>query len=177
LDGALADINTAIQLAPESRSILLALGYLHYDRHEYPEALKLLRKGYSPGTQDYIPIRICLTRARLGETQAATEELRSYLDSLPSTNNWRAVVGNFLIGRISEKAFLEAAQNPEPPEDSKQEAAWFYAGTMRLLKADRKTAEQYFQKCANGGPHYFTEVMSSKAELQFLAKSPSVGTP
>ena len=66
----------------------------------------------SPGDQDDTRFRIWLIRARRGERQAATAELRRYLKGrkAEAPEEWPLNIGAFLSGEMPEKDRLKAAE-------------------------------------------------------------------
>jgi lipoprotein NlpI len=130
------------------------------------------RKAFGmDSSREYDRFSIWLIRARLGEAEAATTELQSYLPGRATRkpDNWPGKVGRFLAGQLPEPDFLAAAKN----SDSKREAgqlceAYFYAGSKRLLAGDKATAEEYFQKSIATGQRSAWVYSSAAAELKLL---------
>ena len=189
MDGALADYNRAIQLSSETGPVLKMLGCLRYDRHEFPEALATLRRACELGGEgDYTHLRIWLTRSRLGETELATRELRSYLERRVFTQgaDWSSMLGRFLIGQITEEDLLKAAPRLKQKSDADQfRDAYFYIGMKHLIGGDRTAAAEYLGKCVsgdkagegavqliNGQVMTLMEYASARAELRFLGTRP-----
>jgi len=174
LERGLADCNLVIQRDPGNASAHSLRGYLEYDQHAWREALDDFRKAceleHSGPPREYVRLRIWLIRSRLGEREDATKELAQYLSSRPQ-NDWYSKNAKFLVGQLSESEYFQAAQSTIPKTQTEQSCeAWFYAGTVRLLDGDRKTAAAYFQKCLDTGVKRFTESMSAEAELKALGK-------
>src|SRR6266567_648172 len=131
-DGALADYIKAIQLNSKMAPAFWMLGHLHYDRHEFSEALGDLRKAcelYS--TNDYVHFRMWLARSRLGETGEATKELQEYLDSHRGAKPevWPSTIGGFLLGQVSEPDLFKFAESGDKWTSAAQHCeAYYYAG-------------------------------------------------
>jgi lipoprotein NlpI len=112
-----------------------------------------------------------LSRARLGEADAATTELREYLSgrTYGKTEEWTSRIGHFLAGQLAEPEFLAAAKDADPKKEAGQLCeAYFYAGTKRLLAGDKATATEYFQKSIATEMKGYYEYASAAAELKFL---------
>jgi HEAT repeat protein len=147
-------------------------GCLYYDSRAFTNALADFQKAGELGSdnRDYSHYRIWLIRARLGEKDAATRELASYLARRPQGKPWALNVGRFLAGQMTEVDFIAAAADPNGQTDREQHCeAWFYAGMKRLLAGDKTTAADYFQKCRATDVKSFEEYDSAGAELKFLA--------
>jgi lipoprotein NlpI len=126
--------------------------------------------------------RMWLVRARLGEEAAATQELRAYLDHRKTRGggDWDLQIGLFLTGQLSEADLLQVAAGGKKAADllqsesgakkasEQQSRAYFYAGTKRLIKGDKKTAAAYFENCLKLGNRVLLEFESAASELRFL---------
>jgi lipoprotein NlpI len=122
-------------------------------------------------TNDYAHFRVWLSRARLGQTEAATTELQQYLSGRANgkPEDWASQVGHFLAGQMAEPDFLAAAKNADPKTESGQLCeAYFYAGSKRLLAGDKAAATDYFQKSIATGMKAYIEYTTAEAELNFL---------
>ncbi|MDB6122474.1 MAG: repeat-containing serine protease [Pedosphaera sp.] len=172
LDGALADYTKAIQLEPRVASRYHNRGCFHYDKHEFTDALVDFGKAIKlDASLDYSHIRLWLVRARLGEVEPATKELRSYLETRKTgrPDDWESSILRFLTGQLAEPAFFKAAANQDKKKETGQQCeASFYAGTKRLIEGDKATAADYFQKCLATDQKIFAEHQSAAAELKFL---------
>ena len=127
----------------------------------------------SESSQDYPCLSIWLIRARLGETEAASKELSTYLDKRQkaTTSDWFSKVAEHLLGKVSEADLFAAAASPDAKKDSGQHCeAWFYAGMKKLFSGDKKTAADYFHKCLATEQKDFTEFQLAQSELKALGK-------
>jgi tetratricopeptide (TPR) repeat protein len=80
LDGAIADCAKAIALKPDLAEAYINRGFIRYDSHDFTDALFDFRKAVELGSSNnYARFWLWLIRARLGETEAATTELQTYL--------------------------------------------------------------------------------------------------
>jgi tetratricopeptide (TPR) repeat protein len=176
LDGAEADYDKVIELNPKlNPGIVIGyrmLGYLHYDRQEFTNALNNFRKVCQlDSSDDYARFRIFLIRSLFGETQSATNELQTYLNSRDGRkiNDWQSKIGRFLAGQISESELFEAAQSINQQTYVKQHCeAYFYTGTKQLIKGNKIIAAEYFKKCIETGAKDLSEYQSAASELKFL---------
>jgi tetratricopeptide (TPR) repeat protein len=166
-----ADYDQAIKLNPDYGPIYFNRGCLHYNLGEFAAALTDFRKvcEVSPADYgDYGHFRIWLTRARLGETDAATAELNDYWNKRAlAAAGWPDQVAHFLTGQLPEPDFLKAAADSNHDTDAGQHCeAYFYAGAKRLLAGDKPRARDYFQKCQATGIKQYCEYQSAVAELK-----------
>jgi len=122
-------------------------------------------------TNDYARFRVWLSRASLGEADAATTELQQYLSSRANgkKEDWVSKIGLFLAGQMAEPDFLAAAKNADPKTEAGQLCeAYFYAGSKRLLAGDKAATADYFQKSIATDRKDYYEYISAAAELKFL---------
>jgi lipoprotein NlpI len=146
---------------------------LYYDLREFTNALADFRKSCELGSpcQDDSFFHAWLVRARLGEKEAATEELQTYWNSRQTgtLDDWPSKIGSFLTGQLAEPDFLKEAENSDKQKDNEQHCeAYFYAGSKRLLEGDKITATDYFEKCRPTDVKDFSEYQSATAELKSL---------
>jgi lipoprotein NlpI len=123
--------------------------------------------------QDYPRLSIWLIRGQLGETDAASKELSTYLDKRQkaTASDWFSNVAEHLLGKVSEADLFAAAASPDPKTDSGQHCeAWFYTGMKKLFSGDKKTAANYFHKCLATEQKDFTEFQLAQSELKALGK-------
>ncbi len=148
-------------------------GIVDYNAHRFTNALADFRKSCELGSnnQDYSYFRIWLIRARLGEKEAATQELAAYLErrKAQKPDDWPSKVGRFLAGQLPESDFLKAADDPSPQTAREQHCeAYFYVGSKHLIENDRMGAVDYFKKCLTTNVTDFEEYTSAATELLFL---------
>jgi ankyrin repeat protein len=153
-------------------------GCLDYNARRFTNALADFRKSCELGSdnQDYSYFRIWLIRSRLGEKEAATQELKAYLEhrTVHQPEDWPLKVGRFLTGRLSESDFLKAADDTDPQIAKEQHCeAYFYVGSKHLIENDKMAAVDYFKKCLTTNLTNFEEYRSSAMELLFL-QMPSI---
>ena len=164
----------AIQAVPQNGGVYHDRGCFYYNAYQFTNALADFRKSCELGSdsQDYSYYRIWLIRARLGEKDAATQELATYLEhrKVEKSNDWPLKVGHFLTGQSSEADFLKAAADTNAKTAQEQYCeAYFYAGMKHLIESDKTTAADYFKKCLATNVKYFEEYQSAEAELRLLA--------
>jgi len=172
LNGAIADYAKATELNPKDFWTYHNRGCLRYNARDFPDALADFRKELElDSTNDYARFRVWMTRTRLGETEAATSELQTYLAGRTTgkPDDWASKVGHFLAGQLAEAELLAAAKNA----DQKKEAghlceAYFYAGSKRLFAGDKDAATDYFQKSIATDEKGYMEYTSAVAELNSL---------
>ena len=164
----------AIQAVPQNGGVYHDRGCFYYNAYQFTNALADFRKSCELGSdsQDYSYYRIWLIRARLGEKDAATQELATYLEhrDAQKSNDWPSKVGHFLTGQLSETDFFKTAADTNAKTDQEQHCeAYFYAGMKHLIESDKTTAADYFKKCLTTNVKYFEEYQSAEAELRRLA--------
>jgi lipoprotein NlpI len=172
LGGAISDYTKATQASPKYERAYYARGCLHYDSRDFTDALVDFRKAVELNpTNDYAHFRVCISRARLGEEEAATTELQAYLPGRAKgkKEDWASRIGRFLAGQLAEPEFLAAAKNGDPKKEAGETCeAYFYAGEKRLLAGDNATATDYFQRSIATDMKNYYEYASAAAELKFL---------
>ena len=148
-------------------------GCSDYNARRFTNALADFRKSCELGctSEDYSYFRIWLIRARLGENEAATQELAAYLKrrKAQTPDDWPSKVGRFLAGQLSESDFLKAADDPNLQTSKEQHCeAYFYIGSKDLIADDRMGAINYFKKCMTTNLTDFEEYTSAASELLYL---------
>ena len=150
---------------------------LSCDLGSWADALAPLRRAVEIGNWDWSLLRLWVARARMGERDAASKDLRSQLKSartgkrpLPGTmDDWIEQIARFLMGEAKEEQILRAADLPgEKDPGGKTCEACFYVGVRRLLDGDRPGALEFFRKCVRADKRGFTEHQSSLFEIQEL---------
>ncbi len=150
-----------------------AQGCADYNAQRFTNALADFRKSCELGSdnQDYSYFRIWLIRARLGEKEAATQELAAYLDGrkVEHPDDWPSKIGRFLAGQLSESDFLKAADDPNLQTSKEQHCeGYFYVGSKHLIENDKMAAVEFFKKCLTTNVTDFEEYTSAASELLFL---------
>lgn len=178
LDGAMSDYNNIIALNPNDSFAHAGRGEVYYDLQKFTDALADFRKSCQLNSrvqiQDFCQINIWLCRARLGELDAATKELQTYLDNRKTgaPDYWPLKMGSFLAGQLTEPELFKAAENTDKQTDDKQHCeAYLTAGSKRLIEGDKTTASDYFEKCLATGCNNFDEYCDATAELKNLKTS------
>jgi lipoprotein NlpI len=165
-----ADFNNAIKLNSKDNDAYDLRGCLSYDSGAFTNALFDFRKEIEMNpANDYARFRVWLIRARLGERDAADQELQTYLAAPATRDDWAAKVGQFLVGQLTEREFLTNAKNLDRKKEAGQLCeAYFYVGSKRLFAGDKTTATDYFKQSLATKQTDFTEFASATAELKLL---------
>jgi lipoprotein NlpI len=172
LDGAIADFTKAIALKPDLAEAYINRGFVRYALHDFTDALIDFHKAHELApSNDYVAIWLWLVRARLGEKQAATTELQTYLSGRANAklDDWPLKIGLFLAGKLPEPEFLAAAKNANPIKEAGQLCeAYFYAGSKDSFTGKKEVAKDYFRKSIATEQKGYTEYISAVAELKSL---------
>ena len=157
LEGALPAVGPENRRHPArrfpQRRALSDLGYLQSDLFQFAPALESFRKGIKLDPKMYYGhFRIWIIRARLGEKEEATRELKAVIKERENDRNcdWELCVARFLAGDVTESNLLvKANETITRPTDvlSQQCEAFYYAGMKRLLDGDKSAAAGFFEKC------------------------------
>src|SRR6266567_1712877 len=167
LDGAIANLNRALQLDPKAASayvIYVNRGTANFLARNWTAALRDYRRSceLSQRNQAYPRLFIWIIRSRLGEREAADKELATHFNAEPGT--WVSKVATYLLGNLSEAELFTAAASPDANTDRGQHCeAWFYAGMKNVLGDDKWAAAQFFKKCLATGQKNAVEYHFAKA--------------
>lgn len=151
IEGALADYNYAIEQDARNPSFLYDRGCTHYDQHAWDRALVDFRTAteLDPTGQDYARIRTWLVLMRLGHAQDAETVLAGIVRRPKSqrSDGWVERIASFLAGHIPEREFLDSVHTAYSKTVHGRECqAYFYVGSLRLLKHDLRGARAEFEK-------------------------------
>jgi len=165
-----------VEMMPEYPEAWLYMGVIQSDLLENEPALLNLRKAVGIDSRMYYAhYRIWIIRARMGERDEATKELRASMKARESDEGrkWELCIGHFLAGDVTESNLMaqatETAKRATDVPNQKCEAL-YYAGVKRLIDGDKAGATGLFEKCVATGQDANTEYFSAKAELENLRK-------
>jgi tetratricopeptide (TPR) repeat protein len=173
--GAADDFSKALEFDPDTEKYFFDRGCARYDAGAWKESLADFDAVCAklPSYRDDAQIRMFFARSRLGQSQEAADGLANYLRSRPSGegNSWYLDCLRFLAGQISEDAFLlripSVAGRPQPERECE---AYYYAGTMRLINADVRTARSHFRRSLSTEKRKLYEYDGAQAELKALGE-------
>jgi len=177
--GAKADFEKALTLAVDAAPLIASqfakLGGLQSDSDQFGDALEsftaALKTGLESESATYVRFAIWVLRARGGEQQSATSELKAYLDARPAKerNEWTSSIGDFLLGLLPEGALIQTAHRGDEKQLRERKCeAFYYVGIARLLQGDQQTAMTNFERCVETQVKHFAEYSGSVAELRRL---------
>ena len=152
--GALADFGHAIETNPLEPDPYYNRGVIYFLKHDWKKALSDLRRHDELNQEDEdAPPLIWAVQTRLGEKEAADRRLSSFVADHPEqANPFYAEIDNFLLGKMSEKDLLAAADSGEEKKRPEQQCeAWYYAGLKRLLNGDKAGAAEALRKTVATG--------------------------
>ncbi|HEX3624786.1 MAG TPA: hypothetical protein VH280_05095 [Verrucomicrobiae bacterium] len=176
LVGAEADTTLAARLDPSlatnAASEFVALGYLRYQLQDLTNALSDFSRACElnpPDGQAHLAMWLC--NSRLCDVQIANFQLQSYLakDSAEATNAWTAEVARFLMGKVPEADFLNAAKADGDKSQAHYCEACFFTASKHLVSGDKTAATAYFKECLSTRLQHSDEYKAAKAELRRLA--------
>ncbi len=167
LDGAISDYDQAIARQPDEGDDYLIRSTAHCLKGNFERELADLEKVMaihkSAKYRNMARFRRLLGLRRLHREEnrdAFAEEVGAWPEG------WPKVVGEFLGGGLPEEKFLARAEKAAGQTPSEQRCeAFYYAGMMRLLAADRSGARALFEKCLATNEHYSLEFGLAQAEL------------
>lgn len=172
---ALDDYAKAIPLVSGDGTSWYMRGCALYDLGRWAESAEDLLRAKTLGDQagqasTLACLRRWCSRARLGERDEATRELREYLQGRgkPDPDAGNAAIARFLLGEISETELLDP-EEPNPgsrPARTSMCGRCFYAGTVRLLDGDARGARALFRRGLETGMANALVYTAMKAELE-----------
>ena len=142
---------------------------IYFLKHDWKKALSDLRRHDELNQEDEdAPPLIWAAQTRLGEKEAADRGLSSFVADHPEqANPFYTEIDNFLLGKMSEKDLLAAADSGKEKKRPEQHCeAWYYAGLKRLLNGDKAGAAEAFRKTVATGEKTTNEYDFAEAELK-----------
>ena len=170
-DGALTDFNRALELDPKNAGAYADRGSANFLARDWTAALRDYRRfcELSQRNQWYPRLNIWIIRSRLGEREAADNELSAHFNAEPGS--WPSKIQGYLLGNLSGSEFLAAAASPDAKIDRRQRCeAWFYTGMKNLINGNKPAAAEFFKKCLATEQKNVTEYHFAKAELKTLGQ-------
>jgi tetratricopeptide (TPR) repeat protein len=170
LPGSLADAEAVIRLAPERPNGYQLRAVTRQGQGDFRGAIADFREVIrrEPRYVTYSHFFIWGLRSRLGEVQAADDELTAHMKARPEASraDWETKIGAYLLGHLGENEFLTAAATPDTMKQRAQECeARYYMGLKKLLGGDRSAANEHFRRAQATGMLYFTEYIMAGFEL------------
>jgi hypothetical protein len=167
LEGTVASYTRAIERNAFSQRAWEGRAYLRYDQGAWAESLGDFRMALSLGStrEDYLRLRIWLLQAKMGERNAADQELSELLKSRNAlyAGVWEHQIAEYLACTRPENDLLIKAGNR-----IQECQAFFYIGSRRLVDGDADGAREFFGRCADTHQDNFREYRSAVAELERL---------
>ena len=170
-NAAVADLNKAIELDPQNAGLFYRRGCLYYDRHAGKEALADFAKAIQidPKNEDYARVRTALVYLRLNERDQVKASLRQLsVNSDRVQDEWPARIAAFLNGDVNRDAFLAWAASSPSLIKERECQAYFYAGTLRLINHDARSAGSDFEHAVGTTQKALLEYSRAQAELHPL---------
>lgn len=153
--GAIAEYSRALATDPNYSKCYLARGMSLYDAKRWEDAAADLRKGASMLLEDKqvtANFLLWLARARGGDPDGATAELRGVMKS-GRLRGQRFITGaRFLCGELAEPDFLVAMPEIKGGDANELKAeAFFLAGAKRFVDGDQEGALTLMRACLETG--------------------------
>jgi len=173
-NAALKDYTRAIEIAPQEMSHYYFRGCVFQDAQKWHEAYLDYKKSaeLSSPQWEFPRLRMWLVRARLGEREPATQDLKAWLllrNGPPK--DAAARVAAYLTGGLAEKDFLKSADAEiGAGQRGRRCQAYFFAGENRLLDGDRGMAKDLFKRALTTEARNWRDYGSAQAELNFMEK-------
>lgn len=142
---AYADFDKAIKLEPKNAFVFGMRGVAKQIQGDFNGSIADLRKSLeiTPVDLTRFYLTIALRRMRQDDAPAG---LKVAVKALP--DGWKKTVGAFLLGDLSEKDFLAAADQGDASKTAQQKCeALYYAGMARFFKFDMAGAKELLTKC------------------------------
>jgi lipoprotein NlpI len=147
-------------------------------RPDYSEWERLYRQTLLWRVMELPPAETNLA-AKAGETAypatmlMAVEVVGVRPEGVPGVEyGWPKTLGQFLVGRIDEKALLAAAKK-NGDADENTSLAYYYIGMRRLSQGDQPSARAWLQKCKDAGQKGDDEYHFAVSELKRLSEPPA----
>jgi lipoprotein NlpI len=178
---AVEDFQIVLEFVPEAYANYANLAFVFYNQRNWTDSLsnfrEYLKHSKDPDSLAYIHFYIWLVRARQGQYDAASKELKSFLAAHTKPQNklgdWPGKIGAFLGEEIPETEFLAAAEDKDESRAlEKKTEAYFYAGMTRLIAGNKSGAREFFEKIPAFKNPDSEEARSALAELKALSAQP-----
>lgn len=173
--GAIADFTQAVRLDPKDVLSYRRRGHVYYDTGKWLDALEDLGKASQLESglrnEDYDLLRVWLITARLGKRDQANALLDGHLKSRSpgKISNWYRTLCQFLLGRISEDALMQAAEDSDLKKAGEQKCeACFYAASLHIIEGDIEGGLHLLRLCVGTAVEAFTEYASAIAEIESI---------
>jgi lipoprotein NlpI len=179
-DGAISDLDKAIEFNSQyadayrdrghDRQIKGAFSDAIDDFHEY---ITLLHDDYQRIDYAYLYIWLMKNQRGIDSKPDIDQELSDYLTRRTSLNmlagDWVSHIGDFLLGRITESDFIDAANTGNTTlSQGRHCEAWYFVGMKHFLSGDKQAAIDFFQKSIGTGQSDYLEYSLAQSELKAL---------
>ncbi len=173
---AIRDYHKAIELNPKSGLAYSNRGNAFYCQGKFREAipdyLKAIENNYKP--MDYIYLRLILASGKVSKEDCKRYKkgFSDYVASQKSDEWVRKISIFYLEGSIPEGHVFDEVRKGKDEKESLERLceAYYYLGEHRLMRGDRKGAEEFFRKSIETNIRYFAEHQVSRAMLKLMAE-------
>lgn len=170
---ALEDAQLLGERHPELGYFRQVRGEILYSMQRWKEAAAEfgeLARGRSAGGLE-AQLFLWLTRARMGEEEAATKELRAFLavPALGRTSELEGLVGGLYTGQVPESELLATLDRADS-ERVELTRLYFFTGSLRLVHGDTNGAQELLRKALERGTNAESTWLLAQIELDRLRK-------
>lgn len=148
---ALEDYDRALARDATNEEARLYRAHVLRDLHRHGEALPVLQAHAAKGDGDshFSGLVVWVIRARLGEREAASAELRTRLQDFGADASSTGMA-SFLLGDIGREALLEQVEGRDVRSGNGQQIelcdAWYFVGVKALVDGDAELARSAFEE-------------------------------
>ena len=174
-DKAIADLTSAIEINPDLPQPYINRGAARQLKGDWQGELADLQQycRLAPLDQnaDYARCWAWFILAQHGQKIEADRELSDAFQNHWNSphDEWPSPIARFLLGQSKEEIFLAAASSENPEQARYQQCeAWYFAGMMRLLLANKAGAVEAFQKSIATGETQELSYTLAKGQLGLL---------
>ena len=167
-EGAIADFNRALQLAPSADALKLR-GLARFYRAEFTLAAADLAGTLRVNPRDTeSALWLFLARSRAADATDPREELAAHAQLLPE-GGWPRLIAALFLDKATPQQVFSAVPEKGGTRQALRCQASFFVGQWRLVKNQRPQAETLLRRAQERCPSYFPEYVGAAAELARLA--------
>lgn len=171
IDAALGDFSEAFRSKANNRSF----GIFNFAIGNYDLTSQSLQHWVAKQPTDYYSrFYLFLALSHLGEHEKAEDYLSITQKKKKRAKQsiWSIQITDFLLGKVDESSFIEAANNDDKYINLEQLCeAFFYTAQVHLLNGNESKAKEYLQKCLLTRISHYYEYMIAIIQLKLRLKN------